>query len=163
MPKTAVLFLIVSLPPEIWAQAAAGASPTPPVVASRSMLPRSVDPGQQYERAYVIVPMVGAGTWDDPKRPMFTPAPHTMVPGNRTGIIAFNHVASDDGTVALVEIVAATKAELAAVIAPIKVQLTLVPSIQLFERGTSQPEQVQASFQALKMGFDLSQFRVVVP
>jgi hypothetical protein len=66
-----------------------------------------------YERIYAIVPMVGSGAWDDPKRPMFAPVPLQMTPGSRTGITAFHHVESDDGNFALIEIVAANKSELA--------------------------------------------------
>src|SRR5580704_1960750 len=76
----------------------------------------SVDPSTMYARIYAIVPMVGSGTWDDPKRPMFAPVaqqPSTQQPAStqttaatRTGIIAFNHVESDDGNFALIEIVA---------------------------------------------------------
>src|ERR1700683_1824305 len=71
-----------------------------------------VDPGAMYARLYAIVPMVGSGTWDDPRRPMFAPIPQQTTPGTRTGIIAFNHVESDDGNSALIEIVAANRSEL---------------------------------------------------
>ena len=122
-----------------------------------------VDPGSMYERIYAIVPMVGTGTWEDPKRPLFAPVPHQMTPGSRTGIIAFNQVESDDGKFALIEIVAANKPELASITAPIKAQLSAVPGLQLFERGSTSSASIQSAFQLKKKNFDLSKFRVVVP
>lgn len=122
-----------------------------------------VDPTQLYQRVYAIVPMVGTGKWDDPKRPMFMPTPQAMTPGNRQGIIAFNHVASDDGQFALVEIVMATKSALANIVAPIAAQLSQISGLQIFYGGTSTPAQVQAAFQAYKKNFDVTKFHVVVP
>jgi hypothetical protein len=122
-----------------------------------------VDPGRMYERIYAIVPMIGSGTWDDPKRPMFAPVPHLMTPGSRTGIIAFNQVESDDGKFALIEIVAANKSELASITRPIQAQLSAVPGIQIFDRSTASASTVQNAFQLLKKNFDITKFEVVVP
>lgn len=122
-----------------------------------------VDPAAMYARVYVIVPMTGSGTWDDPKRPMFAPVPQQMTPGVRTGILAFNHVESDDGNFALMEIVAANRQELAKITAQINSQLAGTPGFQLFERSTTSIATVQAAFQALKQGFDITKFLVVVP
>jgi hypothetical protein len=122
-----------------------------------------VDPGSMYARVYAIVPMIGSGTWDDPKRPMFAPLPTQMTPGSRTGIIAFNQVTSDDGNFALIEIVTANRSELASVTSPIQAQLSTVPGLQLFDRSTTSPATVQSAFQLLKKNFDITKFRVVVP
>ena len=77
------------------------------MIAPLSGQPR-VNPRQMYERIMVVVPLVGKGTADDPKRPMYAPAPSSAVPtggatkaSTRTGIIAFTHVLSDDGKFAL--------------------------------------------------------------
>ncbi len=120
-----------------------------------------VDPGSMYARIYAIVPMIGSGTWDDPKRPMFAPVPHQMTPGSRTGIIAFNHVESDDGNFALIEIVAANRLELSKITAQMTV--AAAPGLQLFDRTTTSASAVQSAFQLLKKGFDITKFRVVVP
>jgi hypothetical protein len=120
-----------------------------------------VDPGSMYARIDVIVPMIGSGTWDDPKRPMFAPTPQQMAPGNRTGIIAFNQVQSDDGNSALIEIVAANRSELALITAPMTA--SAVPGLQLFDRSTNSAATVQSAFQVLKKNFDITKFRVVVP
>lgn len=120
-----------------------------------------VDPGNMYARIYAIVPMIGSGTWDDPKRPMFAPVPQQMTPGNRTGIIAFNHVESDDGNFALIEIVTANRSELAKVTSTMTA--ATAPGLQIFDRSTTSQATVQTAFQALKKDFDITKFRVVVP
>jgi hypothetical protein len=122
-----------------------------------------VEAGSMYERVYAIVPMVGTGTWEDPKRPMFAPVPHRITPGSRTGIIAFNQVQSDDGKFALIEIVTANKSELSAITSPIKAQLSAVSGLQLFERSSTSASSVQNAFKLLKKDFDITKFRVVVP
>jgi len=48
-----------------------------------------VDPRNMYERVIAIVPVIGKGTLEDPKRPMYAPAPSAMSPATRTGIIAY--------------------------------------------------------------------------
>ena len=120
-----------------------------------------VDPGAMYARIYAIVPMVGSGTWDDPRRPMFAPIPQQMTPGIRTGIIAFNQVESDDGNSALIEIVAANRSELSLITAQISV--AAVSGVQVFDRSNTSQATVQSAFQLLKKNFDISKFRVVAP
>jgi len=122
-----------------------------------------VDPSRMYSRIYAIVPMIGSGTWEDPKRPMFAPLPGQMTPGSRTGIIGFNSVASDDGNFALVEIVAATRLELAKITAPVSAALATVPGLQMFDRSVTPDATVQSAFQLLKKNFDITHFRTVVP
>ena len=122
-----------------------------------------VDPFSMYARIYAIVPMIGSGTWDDPKRPMFAPRPQDMTPGSRTGIIAYNHVESDDGNFALVEIVTVDRPHLALITGPITAQLSTIAGLQLFDRSTNSQATVQSAFQALKKNFDITKFRVVVP
>jgi hypothetical protein len=131
------------------------------VTAGSAFAQHRVDPGSMYARIYAIVPMVGSGTWNDPRRPMFAPIPQQMTPGNRTGIIAFNHVESDDGNSALIEIVAVNRAELALITG--QISAAAVPGIQVFDRGTTPSATVQSAFQLLKKNFDISKFRVVVP
>ena len=140
-------------------------------VAGSLLAQHSVDPGRMYQRVYAIVPMVGSGTWDDPKRPLGAPAPHQITPGVRTGIIAFNHVESDDGKYALVEIVAANRQELAAITSPLQAQLSQLPATaavggvtpQLFDQSTASQSTVETAFKKLKRNFDITKFRVVVP
>ncbi len=122
-----------------------------------------VDADRMYARVYAIVPMIGSGTWADPRRPMFAPIPQQMTPGSRTGIIAFNSVESDDGKFALVEIVAATRPQMAIITSQTNAQLSAVPGFQIFDRSTASAATVQNAFQPLKKNFDITKFRVVVP
>ncbi len=124
-----------------------------------SIAQHKVDSTQLYERVFAILPMVGQGTWDDPKRPMFTPLPSAVNPGDRSGIIAFHHEVSDDGQFALAEIVIAPTGA-AAVLAQLR-GITHVPGVQIFERGKR--SDIQKAFKAKKKDFDIDRFRVVVP
>ena len=38
-------------------------------LAAQSALPTALDIGQSYERIVVVCPLVGKGTYDDPRRP----------------------------------------------------------------------------------------------
>jgi hypothetical protein len=133
------------------------------VVVGSAFAQNHVDPGSMYARIYAVVPMVGSGTWNDPIRPMFAPIPQQMTPGSRTGIIAFNQVQSDDGNFALIEIVVATRPQLALITAQINTQLAGAQGFQLFDRSTTPAATVQNAFQPLKKNFDITTFRVVVP
>lgn len=100
-----------------------------------------VAPENLYPRVLCVVPMVGAGTADDPRRPMFVSAPpasaqttaasrnvntaplQTVDPSVpppaaplRTGIIAFQYQLTDDGKNALVEFVGADRDALAPIL-----------------------------------------------
>src|SRR5581483_6304632 len=72
---------------------------------------RRVDLRNTYERIICVVGYQGAGTPEDPKRPMFVPAPSAFSnPADRSGIIAYKQIASDDGRFAIVELVAEDRA-----------------------------------------------------
>jgi hypothetical protein len=71
---------------------------------------RSVPPEFMYHRVYAVVPLVGSGTPDDPKRPMLVPAapsagqvqPQTS---ERPELLGWQMQMSDDGKFALVELI----------------------------------------------------------
>ena len=66
---------------------------------------RRVDPRYSYHRAIAVVPLVGSGTAEDPIRGKYVPSAQIAgTPG--TGIIAFAVELTDDGTRAIVELVA---------------------------------------------------------
>ena len=115
---------------------------------------RRVDAGNLYSRVLAVVPIVGKGTLDDPKRPTFAPLPSQMTPGNRNGIIAFHHEVSDDGQYALVEFVAVQPSALQAVVAAAN-----LPGVKVFQRGTNTQAQVETEFQKYKKGFSFDKFR----
>ena len=103
-----VLLLLTLLPP-VWSQ-------------------QPVSMRNTHERVVAIVPMIGKGTEDDPRRPMFAPLASEMaapeddkeavagkpaVGAKLTGrIIAYTCKPSDDGRFALVEFVATDRAAL---------------------------------------------------
>lgn len=66
---------------------------------------RKVDIHNMYERVVCVVPIVGKGTFEDPRRPQFAPL-QTKDAARSNGIIGFSWVPSDDGYLAIVEFVA---------------------------------------------------------
>ncbi len=115
-----------------------------------------VSPEMMYHRVWAVVPMIGTGTADDPKRPMFTLAPAEQAAkvktGDRTGVIGYSMQVSDDGRNALVEFVGATPSELKFIVN------SQAAGVTAFERGTATKEQIEAEFQKYKAGFTLSTF-----
>jgi hypothetical protein len=61
-----------------------------------------VAPWNMRERLIVVVPVIGAGTTADPKRPLFVPRP-----GEKSPFEGFTAQLSDDGKFAIVEFIAA--------------------------------------------------------
>jgi hypothetical protein len=116
-----------------------------------------LDARHMYERVMAVVPMIGKGTFDDPKRPMYAPTPteiHTAA-ATRTGILGFTHVMSDDGQFALVEFVARDRSAFR--------QILSDPSIKSFLRGRDKREDVEAEFLKHKKDFDFANFGVRMP
>lgn len=112
---------------------------------------KRVDLSNTYHRVLAIVPLVGSGTHADPMRPMFAPTPSASLP-DRTGIIAWQHQVSDDGTLAIVEFVAPSRAAFAPLFA------STDPRVQVFEVGQHAQAEVQAAFQQVKTSFSFSTF-----
>jgi hypothetical protein len=161
--RTGILWISVILTTPAWSQ-------------NRVDGVHNVDPSAIYHRIYAVVPLIGAGTKADPKRPMFTPAPPQVAAApsqttstsvaqtgatpaqptqSHTGIIAYQMQISDDGNFALVEFVGANAAELRGIINP------SVAGVQaVFERGMASAAQIEAAFQQYKKGFQMSWFGV---
>jgi len=140
-------------PPLLAQTPAPGAASASAPKSTNQIRPR-VDPANAYERIYAIVPIVGAGTMDDPKRPLYAPAAHSMNPTARTGILGYHFVTSDDGKLALVEFVAADRSHFKAILAD--------STIQTFIRGSADLPAIQSAFQALKKDFNINNFRMHV-
>ena len=109
-----------------------------------------VPPNQRYERIIAVVPMVGSGTYADPKRPLF--APRTPDP---KGIFAFSYEVTDDGQFAIVEFVSRSAAALKAVVTDKRIAKS-------FERTKHKQDEVEAELKKLKKDFDLNKFGVSV-
>jgi hypothetical protein len=87
---------------------------------------------------------------------MFAPAPPTAIaPLDRTGIVAYQFQASDDGKFALVEFVAVTRAGLAPILASTNASVTS------FERGQHTRQEIEAAFQKYKATFTFDKFMPV--
>ncbi|MGD1097746.1 MAG: hypothetical protein ABSB35_37880 [Bryobacteraceae bacterium] len=108
-----------------------------------------VDPGSMYHRVFAIVPLVGAGTPTDPKRPMFAPLP-SEIKSDHSGILAFQMQFSDDRKMALVEIVAANRAALSNILT------ATAPGLAVFEVGVAAKSDIETAFQTYKKGFTLN-------
>jgi len=119
---------------------------------------RKVDSRNQHERLIALVPFVGKGTMEDPRRPMFAPRPGEVDPGSRSGIIAFHFIPSDDGTMAIVELIARDRAAFAPILA------SNVSGAVFFVRGRDNRAAIVAALKKVRKDFDLDSFgEVVVP
>jgi len=119
---------------------------------------RRVDPRHAYERIFIACPLTGSGTYADPKRPLFVPAPSQMNPANRSGVIAWHFDLSDDGRTALVEVVLANKSAVSSAFA----SLAALPATSTFLKGRDSRVAVETAFKALKKNFDLDRFMMRV-
>jgi hypothetical protein len=115
-----------------------------------------VAPENRYERILCVVPMIGKGTWEDPRRPMFAPLPSEMGRG-KSGILAYYHEPTDDGTRAIVQFVVADRSALQAI------RARLDPLVKVFDPKKDKQTDVEAALKALQKNFDLKRFAVRVP
>lgn len=112
--------------------------------------------GVDGERLLAVVPMVGAGTPADPRRPLFAPAGPVVVSGDAraasAGITGFSYVVSDDGRMALVEFVARDAGAFQAIVRSGRAD------VKTFERGKATLVQAQEEFRKHKPGFEIGRF-----
>jgi len=113
---------------------------------------KAVEARDLYERVICIVPMTGAGTYADPRRPLFTPARFGTEEKEGRGIISFSYQMSDDGNFAVMELVAREKRALAAILADRRTD------IKVFERGKANAAAVEAEIRKYIRNFDVSKF-----
>ena len=112
-----------------------------------------VDSAQRYYRLICLIHFSGSGQKGDPVRPEYAPGP-SAVP-SRTGIIAWSVVPTDDGTMAIVHLVAIDRHAFDTILADKR------PEIKVFEIGKDTQQAIEAFMQAHKKGFSLDQLRVV--
>ena len=112
-----------------------------------------VSPEMMYHRVWAIVPLVGKGTADDPRRPMFAPSPGEIAEkiknGDRSGVISYSMQLSDDGKSALVEFVGAAPTDLKFIVN------SKAAGVTAFERGTATKGQIETEFRRYKAGITL--------
>lgn len=113
----------------------------------------AVDSTQRYHRLICLVHFTGAGTKEDPRRPEYVPGPSDK--RDRSGIIAWSAVPTDDGQMAIIHVVAVDRHAFDAVFADTR------PEIKVFEIGKDSRQAIEAFMQQHKAGFSLDLFRVV--
>jgi hypothetical protein len=86
--------------------------------------------------------------------PAQKPSPASM--SSRPGILAWGMLESDDGTMAIVQLVAADRHAFDSIFADKR------PEIRVFEIGRDKPEAIQNELRKFRKDFDLQNFRVAV-
>jgi hypothetical protein len=104
-----------------------------------------VDPSQMHERAIIVVPMTGSGTYADPIRPLLSPTAAEMK--GESPILSWTWQPSDDRRFAIVEVVTRDKAALETYIEDKRV-------VKAFERGKSKREDVERELKVFRRDFD---------
>lgn len=143
------------------------------VVIRPSAAQRRLEPGQMYERVIAIVPMIGQGTFDDPRRPLFVPATTTSSaplannlekslvgdkPRSDVGesvkdlsILTVAFQESDDGKFAIVELVARDRAAFKTIVGSGRVD------VKTFIKSKEMREQIEIEARKIKKNFRLDQ------
>ena len=118
--------------------------------------------GPLYERIICVVPLVGAGTLDDPKRPLFAPVAgdasqalpsHSKSKGflDPATIVSYQSVLTDDGKQAIVMFVARDRAALQPI-------LGNNLGLQVFDLRSTSPDTLLKALRLMKKNFDLTVF-----
>jgi hypothetical protein len=120
-----------------------------------------------YHRVWAIVPLVGKGTADDPKRPMFAPSPadyktrtelvQSVVNAKKDvpppAIISYTMQLTDDKKSAIVEFVGLDSKSLEFI------TQSKDPGVKTFEQGIATKQQVEAEMKKVKATFTLDSFQ----
>jgi len=99
--------------------------------------------GNVQERLIAVVPMTGAGTLKDPRRPLFAP-----IDPDPMGIISYSYDLSDDRKYAIVEFVARDKKAFAAILSDSRV-------VKAFQKDKDKREDVEREIKKVKADFQL--------
>ena len=134
---------------------------------------QKVDPRNRYERIVCIVPMIGSGTYEDPRRPAYVPTDSEQAqtpPGQ--GLLGYSSIISDDGQWALVEFAAMERTAFSRILADAKGELTGTDSpipltarsdFKVFEKGGVTRVAVERAFRKFKPNFALDMLEVNLP
>jgi hypothetical protein len=115
------------------------------LLAGRALAQDRVDTRLIGDRIVLVVPIVGSGTMDDPKRPLFAPRP-----GQDSPFSGYSWVPSDNGRLAIVMLVVKD---------PVALQDTLSDSriVKAFQKGRQRRADIEEKLKKLKQDFDLTQ------
>jgi hypothetical protein len=118
---------------------------------------RRVDPKNTYVRIICVMPMIGTGTPDDPKRPQYAPWPPPSATDmqSRSTILAFSQQVSDDGKSAIVELVARDRSAFQTILND--------RQVKVFVKGTDKKNDIDRELKKVKKDFDVNRFGVVMP
>jgi hypothetical protein len=122
------------------------------ILAAATPAQRRVDPRNAYQRIICIVPLVGNGTADDPKRPQYAPWPVSQDP---KGIIAYYFLPSDEGKTAIVEFVARDRAAFQ--------PLLNDANVRVFEKGRTPRKDLAPALKQFRKDLDFDKFGMVMP
>jgi hypothetical protein len=113
----------------------------------------ATSPKNLYERVICVVPMVGSGTYEDPRRPMFVPTEADWLrTEGQPQIIAYAYELSDDGQYALVEFVARDRKALEAIVGSER------SDVKAFRKGKAKRQDVEREFGKHKKNVDWEKF-----
>jgi hypothetical protein len=132
---------------------------------AQNALPTALDIGQTYERVVVVCPLIGKGTYADPRRPEIVPASLKHDAKDREKaigldvVMAYAWVPSDDGKSAIVEIVVRDPAAMKEFLR----EAGKVAAVTLFERGKQTPAALDTELRKVKKDFNRRYLRAVAP
>jgi hypothetical protein len=119
---------------------------------------RGVEMLNTHERLIAVVPMVGAGTLEDPRRPQFAPPPRGKGEAlSPAGIIGYSYQLTDDGNSAIVEFVARDRAAFQTIMAD------RTGAVKFFEKGKVNRQDLLTELQQHKRSVNLDQLGVRIP
>ncbi len=108
-----------------------------------------------YERLICVVPMVGSGTAQDPRRPLYAPVRGATLAGE--GIIGYAAQISDDGKSAVVEFVARDRSAFEQILNENRAD------VKVFVKGRAKKADIERELRQYKKDFNLDTFGVAVP
>lgn len=119
---------------------------------------QSREHGRRGEHLIAIVPIVGAGTPSDPRRPLFVPNPQdvstAITSGQEPSFLDIHFVMADDGMNAIVEFVAKDRAALKPIIAAGKAS-----TAQVFDPRTLSQADTAVQLRKFKADFEFNALR----
>lgn len=117
------------------------------VCAALASAQNQVDSRNLHERVLAVVPLTGAGTYADPRRPIFAP---TGVESKDGGIIEYRWTPSDDGKYAVVEFVALDRKALQPILSDPR-------TVKAFEKGRAKKDDIERELKIYRKDFSLEQ------
>ncbi|MBV9269260.1 MAG: hypothetical protein JO061_24030 [Acidobacteriaceae bacterium] len=111
------------------------------------------------EHVIAVVPLIGAGTADDPTRPMFLPKPHDLQAalsrGEAPQFLSAHFTLADDGKTAIAEFIAPDRQALKPIF-----DADAAGSITAFDPHKLTAQELNQKLQHWKKNFDVATFRL---